>query len=301
MNSGKINRKVIAIVGPTSAGKSDIAVELAKKFNGEIISADSRQVYRELNLASGKITKEEMSGIPHYLLDVADLSQDYNVSQYQKDASESIEKILDKNKFPILCGGTGFYVDSILYDQNFPEVPPDFDKRNERDKKTAEELFDELKEKDAERAESIDSKNKVRLIRALEIVDVLGKVPTINPKANYDHLIIGLTLPIEVLKERILKRINVRIEAGMIEEIEAVRKSGVSDDKLENLGLECRHITRYLNGRYKTRDEMTDELYRATVRYAKRQMTWFKKNKDIKWFEPNEIKKIEKEVEGFIK
>ena len=175
----KIN-KIIVVLGQTSTGKSDFAVEVAKSINGEIISADSRQVYKGMNLGTGKITKKEMQKIPHYLLDVASPSRVFTVSDFKKLADKKIDEILSKNKTPILCGGTGFYIDTVINNINFPDVKPNPILRAKLEKISNEKLFIMLGKLDKERSKNIDKNNKVRLIRAIEIVKTLGKVPTLQ-------------------------------------------------------------------------------------------------------------------------
>lgn len=263
------------IVGPTATGKSDYAVELAKKIHGEIISADSRQVYKGLDIGAGKITTKEMKGIPHHLLDVASPKRVFTVSQYKKQAEAAIKKILKKGKTPIIVGGTGFYIDAAL-GLELPEVGPNHTLRTKLAKKTTEELFAVLEKKDVERAATIDRHNKVRLIRALEIVEALGKVPVQKRSSPYKVEWIYLDFPNEVLKKRIHDRLIKRIRRGMVSEVENLRKAGVSFKRLEALGLEYRYIALYLQKKL-SKQEMLGELEKAIWQYAKRQRTWFKK------------------------
>jgi tRNA dimethylallyltransferase len=267
--------KIIVICGPTATGKSDYAVELAQKINGEIISADSRQVYKGLDIGSGKITKREMRGVPHYLLDVASPKRTYSVAQYKKQSTQAIEHILKKSKTPIICGGTGFYIDAALGLQ-LPEVAPNKTLRKVLTKKTTDELFNLLQKKDPSRALTIDKKNKVRLIRALEIIEVLGKVPKQKKISKYAIEWIYLDFPDDVLKARIHLRLIKRLKAGMIAEVRNLHKQGLSWKRLETLGLEYRFIARYLQKKL-SKQEMLEELEMAIWHYAKRQRTWFKK------------------------
>lgn len=267
--------KIIVICGPTATGKSDYAVELALEIDGEIISADSRQVYKGLDIGSGKITKKEMRGVPHYLLDVANPKRVFTVSQYKKQGELAIQKILKKGKTPIIVGGTGFYID-VLLDLDLPEVPPNKTLRKELEKKSTEELFALLKKKDKARAESIDKDNKVRLIRALEIIETLGKVPKQKRVSKYDVEYVYLDFPDDVLKERIHIRLQKRMKMGMVKEVQDLHAFGVSWKRLEDLGLEYRYLALYLQKKL-TRQEMLVELEMAIWHYAKRQRTWFKK------------------------
>lgn len=284
--------KLLIILGPTATGKSNLAVILAKKFNGEVISADSRQVYKGLNLGTGKITKKEMQGVKHYLLDVVLPKKVFTVSEYQKLASKAIEKIIAKGKLPIICGGTGLYIDSVISGASFPEVPPNLKLRKQLEKKTASELFSILQKADVRRAGEIDKNNPRRLIRAIEIVKALGKVPEIKSKeSRYDVLKIGLNLTTEKLKKRISIRLFARIRDGMISEAKRLHKQGLSWKRMEDLGLEYRYQAKYLKGEI-SKEEMIKQLELAIWHYVKRQMTWFKKDKDIKWFESKDLKTI---------
>lgn len=301
--------KIIIILGQTSTGKSDFAVEIAKQINGEIISADSRQVYKGMNLGTGKITKKEMRGIKHYLLDVISPSKVFSVSDFQKLANKKIEEILKKNKIPIICGGTGFYIDTLINKTIFPEVKPNKKLRNELGKKTTQELFQILEGLDKTRSENIDRNNKVRLIRAIEIAKTLGYIP--SPKQDLGLRItersvleIGLTLPPEVLKERIKTRLLSRIKKGMIKEIKDLHeKEKVSWKRLESLGLEYRYVSYFLQGKLK-KDEMIEKLNTEIWHFAKRQNTWFKRDKNILWINPlkkSDKQKAVKEIKKFLK
>lgn len=277
--------KILVILGQTATGKSDLAVKLAKKINGEIISADSRQVYKGLDIGSGKVTKKEMDGIPHHLLDVASPKRKFSVAQYQKLTEKKIKKIISRKHVPIICGGTGFYIDSITNGTIFPEVPPNQKLRKQLNKKSTEELFKILKKLDSKRTENIESKNKVRLIRAIEITKTLGKVPPFKKKPSpYTFIKIGLYLPPEKLKEKIEKRLLKRIKAGMVKEVKDLHANGLSWKRLEELGLEYRYVALYLQGKL-TKKEMVEKLKTEIFRFAKRQMRWFKRDKEIEWIE----------------
>ena len=281
--------KIIVILGQTSTGKSDFAVQIAKKVKGEIISADSRQVYKGMDLGTGKITKYEMQGIPHHLLDVANPKKVFSVSGYKKLADNKIKEILKRGKVPILCGGTGFYIDAVVNGTILPEVAPNAKLRAMLAKKSVVELFKMLKKLDPSRAKNIDSKNPVRLIRAIEIAKALGKVPKVKSGTEYDALKIGLTLPDEVLKKRIYARLLARIKKGMLKEIENLHKSGVSWKRMNELGLEYRYGAMYLQGK-KKKKEMIEKLNTESWQYAKRQKTWFKRDKDTVWIDPRKNK-----------
>lgn len=296
------NRKLLVIVGPTAIGKSALAVEFAKKCNGEVISADSRQVYIGLNIGTDKITKKEMHGIPHHLLDVADPKKQFSVANYQKLARKKSEEIWRRGKLPIIVGGTGQYVQAIVNDEIFPDVPPNRKLRRQLEEKTAAELFSMLKKLDAARAETIDRKNPRRLVRAIEIACALGKVPPYRnaPRIDIKPLFIGLLLNKEELKKKISIRLFVRMGESMIGEVERLHRKGLSWKRMEELGLEYRYISRYLRG-ILSKKEMLEKLRTEICRYAKRQMTWFKRDRRIKWFVSSEKDKILKAVTNFLK
>lgn len=297
--------KLIVILGQTATGKSDFAVNIAKKTRGEIISADSRQVYRGMDLGTGKITKKEMGGVPHYLLDiVSPKNKIFSVSDYQKIANKKIEEILEKGKIPIICGGTGYYIDSIINNVSFPEVPPNKKLREELSKKTTLQLFSLLKKLDEARSKNIDTNNKVRLIRAIEIAKAIGKVPQINKNDSPFNVIkIGLIFTNEELKERIYVRLIKRMKMGMLKEMEDLHKSGVSWKKMESFGLEYRYSAFYLQGKI-SKEEMVEKLFSQIWHFAKRQNTWFKRDKDTIWINPSkkaDRAKALKAIDKFLK
>lgn len=276
--------RIIAIVGPTATGKSDLAVRLAKKHNGEIVSADSRQVYRGLDIGSGKVTMKEMGGIPHHLLDVADPKRTYSVARFQRDGRRAIAGILKRGKTPIVVGGSGFYVDALLLDMQLPNVKPDMSLRSKLEKLPTEVLNMKLREIDPRRADDIDSQNRVRLIRALEIATLYGPVAPVSTTSHYDIFWIGIRADTETLKERIALRLQKRIKGGMIAEFKRLREQGLSLRRMETLGLEYRYGARLLQKKI-TRREFEVQLTKEITKYAKRQMTWFKRNKYIHWIE----------------
>lgn len=297
--------KIIIILGQTATGKSDFAVEVAKLINGEIISADSRQVYKGMDLGTGKITKKEMRGIPHYMLDiVSPKNKTFSVSDYQKLAKRKIDEILKKRKIPVICGGTGYYIDSIIKNISFPEVPPDKKLREQLNSKTTDYLFKYLLKLDKERAQNIDKNNRVRLIRAIEIASALGKVPKANnSESPFDTIKIGLAFPGEKLKERIYIRLIKRIKMGMLKEMEKLHKDGVSWKKMESFGLEYRYSAFYLQGKI-SKEEMIEKLFSQIWHFAKRQNTWFKRDKKTIWINPTkktETTKAIKAIQKFLK
>lgn len=293
-------QKILVILGPTATGKSDLAVQIAKKYNGEIISADSRQVYKGLDLGTGKITKKEMQGVKHHLLDVVSPKKTYSVVDWQKETKKVIKNILERKKLPIICGGTGFYIQSIVQNFILPEVKVNKKLRKELENEDLGKLLEILKKIDSERFKKIDQKNKIRVIRAIEIAMALGKVPEIkNNKNPYDILQIGLILPKEDLEQKIKERLQKRIKKGMIKEGEKLHREGLTWKKMLGFGLEYKYLANFLTGKI-DKNKMVNGLVKEIVQYSKRQMTWFKRDKNIKWFEPKDFKTINKEIKLFL-
>jgi tRNA dimethylallyltransferase len=281
-------KKVIVILGQTATGKSDLAVQIAKKYNGEVISADSRQVYQGLNIGTGKITKKEMRGVRHHLLDVVDPKKVFSVAEYKKLADAAILDVHARGKLPIICGGTGFYIDAVTKGIVLPEVPPNKKLRKILDKRSAPALYKMLLKLDPARAKSIDKNNKVRLVRAIEIAKALGKVPALKEASPmYKFIQIGLYLPEAELRKKINKRLLARVKSGMLKEAQKLRRGGLSSSRMLELGLEYRYQGLYLNKKI-TKEEMTEKLNTEIYKYAKRQMTWFKRDKKVKWFKGGE-------------
>lgn len=291
--------KVVVIVGPTASGKSDLAVALAKKFNGEIVSADSRQVYRGLDIGTGKITGEEMRGVPHHLLDIASPKRRFSVAEYQERSLRVIAGILRRKKVPIICGGTGLYVSSIVDGTVFPDVPPNEELRKRIGGLPAERLLALLKTLDPKRARSIDPKNPRRLVRAIEIARALGRVPDKASGGAFTPLFIGITAPKDELQRNIRRRLLRRMRSGMVAEAKRLHRRGLSWRRMEELGLEYRYLSRYLRG-VLSKEQMLVELEREIVRYAKRQMTWWKRDKRIVWLKRNELKSAATVVRNFL-
>jgi len=274
--------RIIVIIGPTASGKSDLAVTIAKKVNGEVISADSRQVFRGMDIGTGKITAAEMKGVPHHLLDVADPKKIFTVSDYVELAEKAIADIHSRGKIPVICGGTGFYIQALVDGLVLPEVPPNDTLRAKLEKKPADRLFAILQKLDLARAKDIDRNNPRRLIRAIEVATALGKVPKLKKTKRYDATFIGTDIPLNKLKIRIHNRLISRMKSGMVREARSLHARGLSWKRMENLGLEYRYLSRYLRGMI-TKQEMLAELEMEICHYAKRQMTWFKRDKRINW------------------
>lgn len=298
MEKSKQNKpKIVIILGPTATGKSDLAVKLSRKYNGEIISADSRQVYKGLDIGTGKITKKEMHGVPHHMLDVVSPKKVFTVVDWQRQTEKIIQDILKRGKLPIICGGTGFYIQSIVDGVVLPEVPSNFKLRKKLERKSLKELQLILKRLDPSRFKSIDTKNSVRLIRAIEIANKLSAVPKIKKQNRYSILQIGLTT--RDLKLKIHNRLISHIKKGMIKEVENLHKKGLSWRRMRELGLEYRYLADYLEKKI-SKSELIKKLETEIWRYSKRQMTWFKRDKRITWFEFKQVEEIQKEINLFL-
>ena len=281
-------QKIIVIVGPTASGKSALGKELAQRFDGEIISADSRQVYRGLDIGTGK-----EKDFPQHLIDVADVSEDYNVSHFVRDATQIIQEITSRSKLPIIVGGTGFWIDALVYGYELPAVTPLENLRAEMERKSWQELFAELEQLDPERAKHIDRHNKRRLIRALELVHATGEpIPKLSKESKYDALWIGIKLDKEELDQRIAKRLHEWFAGGLVEETKKLANP-------ERFGLAYTAIGKYLKGEI---DEptMRDEALRSIRQYAKRQMTWFKRNKHIHWVTEASLEAVQAPLRGWL-
>lgn len=292
--------KLIAVVGPTASGKSALAIQIARAVLGEVISCDSRQVYRGLDLGTGKVTKTETRGVPHHLLDVASPARAFSVARYEQLASRAVRDILRRGKIPILCGGTGQYADAVIFGANFPNVPPNPALRRELAELSTEEMFGRLESLDPDRAESVDAKNRPRLERAIEIAAALGAVPKLPPHAaRFDTLWIGVAPTREELHAKIEARLDARLRRGLVAEAKRLRADGLPWKRFEALGLEYRWLGRHLRGQI-TRQEMRAALLAEIKRYAKRQMTWFRRNLSIAWHHPSKAREALARAKEFI-
>lgn len=283
--------KIIAVVGPTASGKTAFAVNLAHQINGEIVSADSRLVYKGFDIGTAKPTLKEREGIPHYMIDIAEPETDYSAGLYLKDAEKIIKDILSRGKVPIIAGGTGLYLNILLMNYDLPKVEPDYDLR-EKLKKT-DNLYEILSSLDPQTALEIDPNDRKKLIRAIEIVKLTGKPLSKSrgrKEPEYDVEWLGLNYPREELYDRINRRVDLMIENGLVEETEKLlEKHGRINNILYTIGYQ--EMVSYLDG-ILTLDEAVDKLKQNTRRYAKRQLTWFRKNPDIKWnVYPEKLKK----------
>ena len=292
--------KVIVICGPTASGKTALSIELAKKINGEIISCDSMQIYKYMDIGTAKPTLEEQKEVKHHLIDFVEPNQRYSVAEYKKDTEKSIEEILSKGKTPIIVGGTGLYVDSLIYGIEYPEIELDEEYRKQLEKeieeKGLESLYNKAKEIDSKAMEKISPNDKKRIMRVVEIYKATGKTKTEQEiesrthEVKYDYKVFAIKMDREKLYERINKRVDMMIEKGLIEEVQNILKKY---DKFPTAmqGLGYKEVVEYLDGKT-TKEEMIDKIKMQTRRYAKRQITWFKKNKQTVWIENNELSKI---------
>jgi len=277
-----LDRKLVVLLGPTAAGKSRLAVKLARRFQGEIVSADSRQIYQGLDIGTGKITAGEMEGIPHYLLGIVSPKEQFDVVQYQEKAYQAIEAILQRNHLPFLIGGSPFYLDAVIKGWQFPWAKADPDLRKKLVRQPLEKLLKVLADLDPLYFQKAEKTNKRRIIRAIEIASQLGRVPPRESYPRFQTLILGLQVPFPQLKEQIAQRQEKLFRQGIVEEVANLRRQGLSWKRLEEFGLEYQWVSSYLQGK-ETEGEMKKKLQRAVEKFAKRQLTWFKKNPNIHW------------------
>ena len=287
--------KVIVICGPTASGKTALSIELAKKVNGEIISCDSMQIYKDMNIGTAKPTIEEMQGIKHYLLDFVSPNERYSVADFKKDAKNAIKEILSKGKVPIIVGGTGLYLDSLIYEIEYQNIEFDENYRKELEQeveeKGLEELYEQAKKIDPVAIEKISKNDKKRILRILEIYNATGKNKTeqeIESRKNeveYDYKVYAISWDREELYARINKRVDLMIEQGLIDEVKNIlQKYEQFPTAMQGLGY--KEVVDYLQGNC-TKQEMIEKIKMETRRYAKRQMTWFRKNKQTIWIQGN--------------
>ena len=283
--------KVIIICGPTASGKTALSIELAKTINGEIVSCDSMQIYKDMDIGTAKPTAEEMQGIKHYLLDFIEPDKRYSVAEFKKDAEKAIEQILAKGKIPIVVGGTGLYVDSLIYGIEYQDIPLDKEYRNKLEQianeKGLEVLYEKAKQIDEQAMKKISPNDKKRIMRVLEIYKTTGKNKTEQEmesrknEVKYDFEVFAINMDREVLYDRINKRVDTMIEQGLIEEVKNIIQK-YSEFPTAMQGLGYKEVVEYLNGNC-SKEEMIEKIKMETRRYAKRQLTWFRKNKQTIW------------------
>ncbi len=286
-------QKVIVICGPTASGKTKLSIELAKKLNGEIVSADSMQIYKEMNIGTAKPTKEEMQGIKHYLLDFVSPDKRYSVAEYKKDAIEAIEKIIEKGRVPIVIGGTGLYINSLIYGIEYPETEIDLDYREKLEEIAKNEgiskLYEMAKKIDAEAMKTISENDKKRICRVLEIYHATGKTKTeqeIESRKKgprYNYLVFGINMEREKLYDRINRRVDIMLVDGLIEEVKEISEK-YKEFPTAMQGLGYKEVVEYLNGDI-SKEDMINKIKMETRRYAKRQLTWFRRYENITWLD----------------
>ncbi len=280
----EMNNKVIAVVGATASGKTSYAIELAKKINGEIISADSRLVYKWMDIGTAKPSIDEMQGVPHYMIDVVEPEYNYSAGLYAKEAKKCIADIISRGKVPIVAGGTGLYFRILLENYDLPDVRPDYELRKELSNLSYEELLEMLVKLDEKAANSVEKNDKKKLIRYIEVIKLTGKPLDLArgvKEKEFDVEWIGLNYPREILYDRINKRVDLMVEQGLIDETKnLLQKHGRIPNITDTIGY--REIISYLDGELSL-DEAKDKLKQNTRNYAKRQLTWFRKNEQIKW------------------
>ena len=294
-----MNNHVIVICGPTASGKTSLGIEIAKRINGEIISADSMQLYKYMNVGTAKPTEEEKEGIPHHMLDICTPDEEYNVSRYKEDATKCIEDIISRGKTPIIVGGTGLYIDTLVRGIEFNEIENDIEYRNQLEEMVKENgidfLFEELTKVDPESAKQIDKNNVRRVIRALEIYKVTGRKKSDLDKesvkgSKYDFQVYGILWDREILYNRINERVDIMLNTGLVEEVKELReKYNLSKTALQGIGY--KEVIKYLDNEYSYED-MVNAIKQESRRYAKRQMTWFNHMDYVEWLDGNDKEKM---------
>lgn len=303
-------KPLIILAGPTAVGKTSLSIRLAKETGGEIISADSMQVYRHMDIGSAKITKEEMEGVPHYLVDVLEPEEEFNVVRFQQMAKEAAERIWKKGKIPLVVGGTGFYIQALLYDIDFTENDGDESYRRQLERKAsdeegASELYEILKTVDPKAAQEIHPRNIKRIIRALEFYHQTGKKisehnETQRQKSSpYNYAYFVLTDGRSRLYERIGQRVDLMMEQGLLDEVRYLKERGVRKDSTAMQGLGYKELYAYLDGEYPL-DEAVRIIKRDTRHFAKRQLTWFKRERDVIWADKSVIGQEEENLADYM-
>ena len=295
--------KVIVICGPTASGKTALSIVLAKKINGEIVSCDSMQIYKDMDIGTAKPTIEEMQGIKHYMLDFVSPDERYSVADYKKQAKQAIREIIEKGKVPIVVGGTGLYVDSLIYEIEYQDIKFDEKYRKQLEERSEKEglevLYNEAKKIDPEAITKISQNDKKRILRILEIYNATGKNKTEQEKESrkneveFDYKVYAISWDREKLYDRISQRVDIMIDQGLIEEVQKIySKYNKFPTAMQGLGY--KEVLEYLEGKC-NKQEMIDKIKQETRRYAKRQLTWFRKNKQTIWLDGQE--KIQNNIE----
>jgi tRNA dimethylallyltransferase len=284
--------KLVVVAGPTASGKSALGIRLAQEFQGEIVSADSRQVYRGLDIGSAKVTPEERAMVPHHLLDAADPSEIYTVARFQQEAIQAIDTTLARNHQPFLVGGSPHYIQAIVDHLDIPPIPPQPELRTQLETRPLAELLNELEKLDPQSLASIDRQNPRRIIRALEVCIVTGQPFSAQRRIAaplYDNLLLAINWPRPELYARIDQRVDERMRQGMVEEVRQLLAQGLSYERLEAFGLEYRFISRLLRGEFASEPEMVERLKFAIHDFTRRQLTWFRKDQRINWIEGTQL------------
>ncbi len=294
------SKKIIAVAGPTASGKTALAIEIAKRISGEVVSCDSMQIYRGMDIGTAKPDAEEMCGIPHHMIDIVEPNQRYSVADFTRDARTCIDDILDRGKVPVIAGGTGLYMDSVLLNIAFDEVEQDMGYRAElqqfADRFGAEELHKKLLEKDPEAAERIHPNNIRRVIRALEVCHTTGKTFTqVNAESRrellYDSLVFGIDTDRQVLYDRIDRRVDIMLEKGLLGEVRELFKAGLGRETTAMQAIGYKELFDFIEEKC-TYDEAVEKIKQESRRYAKRQITWLRRNEMIDWISADKAEEV---------
>ena len=292
--------KIIAIVGPTASGKTSLSIEIAKQFGGEVISADSRQIYRGMDIGTAKVTPEEMAGVPHHLIDIVAPNDTYTATDFKKDATDAILEIQSRGHLPIIAGGTFFYRDILRGKMEAAPVEPNLALREKLETLSTEALFEMLTQRDPVRAEAIDQHNRRRLIRSLEIIDSLGSVPVVTTSESpYDWLMIGLQVDKETILKNYSRRLSDWLESGFLEEVTFLLRAGVSRERFKEIGYEYTLALDFIDKKI-SEDEFKQRFIEKNWQFAKRQIMWLKQDQEIEWFTPESRPDIFKCVDKFL-
>lgn len=297
--SALMKSPLLVIVGTTASGKSDLAVGLARRYSGEVISADSRQIYRHLNATTGKITASEMRNVPHHMLDIINPGEEYSAHQFANEAIPHIEAIYSRARLPIIAGGSGFYIDALLFSGTTAQVPANPTFRKTMEQKELTELQQELKAKDNNAYDRIDTQNPRRLIRALEIIRELGVFPMQKRVKRYDYTMVGIRHSRPHLRERIAKRLDSRFDT-MTKEIKTLLKQGVEETWFSRMGLECKHIAAMLT-QHISPEETKENLLNAIFAYAKRQESWLRRYPEARWYQEHQTQQLYQDIDNTYK
>lgn len=294
---------LIVVLGPTASGKSALGIALAQHFHGEIVSADSRQVYRGLDIGTAKVTAEEQAQVLHHLLDIVEPNETYTVSQFQHAANAAIQAILARQHIPFLVGGSPHYIQAVVDNLDMPQVAPQPALRAQLEQRPLHELLQELQERDPQSFATIDRNNPRRVIRALEVCIVTGKPFSAQrglAHPLYRSLLLGIQWPREVLYKRIDARVDERMQQGMVQEVQGLLAAGISHERLEALGLEYRFVDRWLRGEFISEEQMVERLKYAIHDFTRRQLTWFRRDKRIVWIDGGSGDQMMQEATGIV-